>query len=447
MKVEVEQTNPCERRLTIEMPVERVQREMNAVYGGLQKRVKIPGFRQGKVPRSILERHYRQSVEQEILQKLIPEALSEAMTQENLEAVGEPQIDHVDLAKDRPFQFVATTQIIPDIELSDYSSWAFTRHVPPVTDEQLEQAMQQLRERHAELRTVSGRAVGEHDFVITTYQGSFEGSDIPAIHGTNAMLEVGAGQVLPEIEQGVVGMMEGEERKIPIPLPEDYRDADLAGKTIEIRLTVVELKEKVLPDLDDEFARAYEDADSLDLLRQRLRSDVEAAISERADGEVRGDILKRLVDENSFDVPEVLVHDQMRRAYLQGLRTIKGGQLDEDDFNVDVAALDETFSMQAREVVRGQLILRQIGTQAGIAVTPDEVDAEVARLAGRMAQNPEALKQALQRNGTLAGIENGLRDDKIFAAILADVQVTDSAAEREPEKETSEASSSEAQPA
>ena len=308
--------------------------------------------------------------------------------------------------------------------------------------------MQQLRERHAELRTVSGRAVREHDFVITTYQGSFEGTDIPAIHGTNAMLEVGAGQVLPEIEQGVVGMMEGEERKIPITLPEDYRDPDLAGKTIEIRLTVVELKEKVLPDLDDEFARAYEDADSLDLLRQRLRSDVEAAVGERADGEVRGDILKRLVDENTFDVPEVLVHDQMRRAYLQGLRTVKGGQLDEDDFDVDVAALDETFSStQAREVVRGQLILRQIGTQAGIAVTPDEVDAEVARLAGRMAQNPEALKQALQRNGTLAGIENGLREDKIFAAILADVQVTDSAAEREPGTEASEAPPSEAQPA
>lgn len=443
MKIEVEQTNSCERRLTIELPAERVQREVNAIYGGLQKRVKVPGFRQGKVPRSILENHYRHSVEQEILQKLIPEALSEAMTQENLQAVGEPQIDHVDLAKDRPFQFVATTQIIPEIVLSDYTSWTFTRHVPPVTDEQLEQAMQQLRERHAELRTVSGRVVREQDFVITTYQGSFEGVDIPAIHGTNATLEVGAGQVLPEIEQGVVGMMEGEEKIIPITLPQDYRDAALAGKTIEIRLTVVEIKEKVLPDLDDEFARAYEDADSLALLRERLRSDVETAIGERADTEVRADVLKRLVDENAFEVPEVLVHDQMRRAYLQGLRAIKGGQLDEADFNVDVAALDETFSTQAREVVRGQLILRHIGVQADITVTPEEVDAEVARLAGRMAQNPEALKQALQRNGTLVGIENGLRDDKIFATILANVQVSDSTAEREPVTETSEASPSE----
>ena len=439
MKVEVEQTNPCERRLTIEMPAERVQREMNAIYGGLQKRVKVPGFRQGKVPRSILENHYHHSVEQEILQKLIPEALSEAMTQENLQAVGEPQIDHVDLAKDRPFQFVATTQIIPEIVLSDYNSWAFTRHVPPVTDEQLDQAMQQLRERHAELRTVSGRAVREHDFVIANYQGFFEGSDIPAIHGTNAALEVGAGQVLPEIEQGVVGMMEGEEKNIPITLPEDYRDAALAGKIIDIRLTVVELKEKVLPDLDDEFARAYEDADSLDFLRERLRSDVETAIGERADTEVRADILKRLVDENTFEVPEVLVHDQMRRAYLQGVRAVKGGQLDESDFSVDVAALDETFSTQAREVVRGQLILRHIGVQAGITVTPEEVDAEIARLASRMAQNPEALKQTLQRNGTLNGIESGLRDDKIFAAILANVQVSDSAAERETTTETSEA--------
>lgn len=442
MKVEIEQTNPCERRLTIEIPAERVQREMNALYGGLQKRVKVPGFRQGKVPRAILESHYHHSVEQEILQKLIPEALSEAMTQENLQAVGEPQIDHVDLAKDRPFQFVATTQIIPDIVLSDYSSWTFTRHVPPVTDEQLEQAMQQLRERHAELRTVSGRAVREHDFVIANYQGAFEGSDIPAIHGTNVTLDVGAGQVLPEIEQGVVGMMEGEEKTIPITLPEDYRDDALAGKTIEIRLTAVELKEKVLPDLDDDFAHAYEDADSLDLLRERLRSDVETTIGERADAEVRADILKRLVDENPFEVPAVLVHDQMRRAYLQGMRAARGGQLDEADFNMDVAALDETFSTQAREMVRGQLILRHIGVQAGITVTPEEVDAEVTRLATRMAQNPEALKQTLQRNGTLAGIENGLRDDKIFAAILAEVQVSDSTAERERATETPGASPS-----
>ena len=444
MKVEVEHTDSCERRLTIEMPIERVRKELNTVYGGLQKRVKVPGFRQGKVPRSILENHYRHSVEQEVLQKLIPEALSEAMTREKLEAVGEPQIDHIDLGRDRPFQFVATTQIIPAIELSEYSSWTFTRYVPRITDEQLEQAMQQLRERHAELRTVTGRAVREQDFVIANYQGFFEGTEIAAIHGTNATLEVGAGQVLPEIEQGVVGMTEGEEKTIPIGLPEDYRDAALAGKTIDIRLTAVEIKEKTLPDLDDEFARAYEDADSLDLLWERLRSDVEAAVGERADAEVRGDILKRLVDENAFDVPEVLVHDQMRRAYLQGLRTVKGGQLDEADFNVDVASLDETFRTQAREVVRGQLILRHIGAQAGVTVTPEEVDAEIASLASRMAQNPEALKQSLQRNGALSGIENGLRDDKVFAAILADVKVSDTAEERPPATETSGASSTEA---
>ena len=444
MKVEVEHTETCERRLTIELPVERVRKELNAIYGGLQKRVKIPGFRQGKVPRSILESHYRQSVENEVLQKLIPEALSEALTQEKLEAVGEPQVDRVDLGKDRPFQFVATTQILPDIELSDYSSWTFTRHVPDVTDEQLEQAMQQLRERHAELRTVNGRAVQEQDFVIASYQGFFEGAEIAAIQGTNATLEVGAGQVLPEIEQGVVGMTEGEEKTIPIRLPDDYRDADLAGKTIEIRLTAVEIKEKALPELDDEFARAYEDADSLDLLRARLRTDVEKAIGERADAEVRGDILKRLVDENTFDVPEVLVHDQMRLAYLKGLRTVKGGRLDEADFDVDVASLDETFSTQAREVVRGQLILRHIGARAGVTVTPEEVDAEIADLAARMAQNPEALKQSLQRNGTLGSIENGLRDDKVFEAILTDVKVSDTAEERPPATEGSDASLSEA---
>ena len=134
----------------------------------------------------------------------------------------------------------------------------------------------------------------------------------------------------------------------------------------------------------------------------------------------------------------------MRLAYLKGLRTVKGGQLDEADFDVDVASLDETFSTQAREVVRGQLILRHIGARAGVTVTPEEVDAEIADLAARMAQNPEALKQSLQRNGTLGSIENGLRDDKVFEAILTDVKVSDTAEERPPATEGSEASPSEA---
>jgi trigger factor len=431
MQIEVEEIAPCVRRLTIEIPADRVDRELGTIYNNLQKRVRLPGFRPGKAPRRILENQYRHSVEHEVLQKLVPDALSEALTKEALRSVGEPQLDQMTLTKAQPLRFVATVQIIPDFSVADYHSWAFERRILPVSDADVEAALDRLREQHAVLETVEERPVQVGDFVIIDYKGLVDGRPLEGVESTNVSLEIGAGVFLPEIEQGIVGMVQGTETTIPVHFPEDYQEATLAGQMATFQIKVSEIKEKILADLDDEFAQAYEDADSLAALRDRVHKELEESAHQNADVALRDEILTKLVEANPIEVPEMLVEDQMRRSYLRHRQQETGRDLTEEDYQVDLDNLRETYAEPSLEAVRGQLILHRLGENAGVTVTPEEVNAEVASLASRMAQNPEALKQAMERNGTLNALEASLRERKIFESIMATMQVADKILEAE----------------
>jgi trigger factor len=378
------------------------------------------------VPRRLLESYYRQTVEQEVLRKLVPEALSEALIKESVASVGEPQIDQIALVKDQPLRFVATTQIIPDFTLTDYHGWQFERRIPEVTEARVNQALETVRARHAILQTVEGRAAQDGDVVIIDYTGFLDGQPIPGFTGTKVAIEVGSEQSLPEIEHGLVGMVQGSAKAIAVHFSEDFRSPTLAGKVGQCHVVVTEIKEKHLPDLDDDFARgAYDDVDSLAALRVKLRQELEKAAWQRADAVVQHEILTRLVAEHPIEVPELLLNEELRRAYLQHKRQERGGQLTEADYQVAPEGLREPFGAQALEAVRGQLILRHIATEAETTVAPAEVEAEVASLAGRTAQNPEALKRTMEHNGTLRALEAGLLEAKVFANIMADMQITD----------------------
>jgi trigger factor len=425
MKVEIEHVATCVRRLTIEVPADKVNHEFSAIYNDLQQRVRMPGFRQGKVPRRLLESHYHQSVEQEVLRKLVPEALSEVLIKENVASVGEPQIDQIALVKGQPLRFVATTQVIPDFTLTDYQGWQFVRRLPEVTEGQIDQVLENMRERQAILQTVEGRAVREGDEIILDYTGSLDGQPIPGFTGTKVSIEVGGGQTFPEIEQGLIGMEAGSEKVIPVHFPEDFRNAAVAGKVGQCRVVVTEIKEKHLPDLDDDFARGiYDDVDSLAALRIKVGQELEKVARQRADAVVQQEILKQLVAAHPIEVPEVLLNEELRRAYLQHKRQ-ENQELTEADYYVAPESLRELFGEQALESVRGQLILRHIAAAAEITVDATEVEAEVAALAARTAQNPEALKRTMERNGTLRALEASLLEAKVFAKVMADMHIAD----------------------
>jgi trigger factor len=213
---------------------------------------------------------------------------------------------------------------------------------------------------------------------------------------------------------------------IPVQFPEDFRNTAVAGKVGQCRVVVTEIKEKHLPDLDDDFARGVnDDVDSLAALRTKLGQELEQVARQRADAGVQQEILKQLVVAHPIEVPEVLLNEELRRVYLQHKRQESGGQLTEADYYVAPESLREPFGEQALESVRGQLILRHIATAAEITVDATEVEAEVAALAARAAQNPEALRRTMERNGSLRALEASLLEAKVFAKVMADMHITD----------------------
>jgi trigger factor len=425
MNVDVEQVESCVRRLTIEVPAEQVGREFGARYRDLQKRVKVPGFRPGKVPRRILVNHYRQTVEQEVLQNLVPDALTEAMTQVGISPIGQPQIDEVNIQEGEPLRFVATAQVLPEFEVGDYRGWQFERRIMQIEPSHIDRHLEHLRERHAELHAVADRAIVEGDHVMIDYQGRLHGVPMEGGTGSNVPLEVGAGRFLPEIEQALVGLRQGDEKAISVTFADDYREAALAGQTVDFQVAVVEIKEKLLPDLDDDFARSYEEADTLQALRERAREELEAAARQSADNTLRQELLAKLVASNPIDVPDILIQDHLRQIYLYQLRMETGREPTHEEMHVDVEPLRDAFGDQAIETIRGQVILNRLEADLAVTVTPDDIEAEVASMAERMAQNPEALKQQLERSGGLSAIRGRLQERQVFQALIDTMQITD----------------------
>jgi len=425
MKVDVEQVESCVRRLTIEVPADRVGREFSARYRDLQRRVRIPGFRPGKVPRRILENHYQHAVEQEVLQGLVPDVLSEAMIQEGIAPIGQPQIDEVNIQQGEPLRLVATAQVLPEFEVGDYRGWAFERRIMQIEPSHIDQHLEQLRERHAELHTVTDRSIVEGDHAMINYQAMLDGELMADGAGTNVPLEVGAGRFLPEIEQGLVGLKQDDETSIPVTFAEDYREASLAGKTVDFQVQVVEIKEKILPELDDDFARSYEDEDTLEALRERARNELEEASRQSADNTLRQEVLAKLVASNPIEVPDILIEEHLRQLYLYQRRLETGREPTHEDMHVDVEPLREAFGDQALESIRGQVLLNRLEKDLGVTVSPEDVDAEVTSMAERMAQNPGALKQQLERSGGLDSIRSRLQERQVFQALTDAMQITD----------------------
>ncbi len=425
MKVDVEQVETCVRRLTIEVPADRVGREFSSIYRDLQRRVKIPGFRPGKVPRRILENQYRHSVEQEVLQHLVPDVLSEAMTQEGIEPIGQPQIDQVDIQQGQPLRLTATAQVLPQFEVSDYRDWQFERRIVKIEPSHIDQHLERLRERHAELHTVSERPIAMGDHVIVNYESLLNGKPLENGSGTNMSLAVGEGMFLPEIEEGLIGLEQGAVKAIPVAFGDDHRDATLAGQTVEFQVTVVEIKEKVLPELDDDFAQSYEDEDTLEALRERSNSELEEAARRDADNALHRELLSKLVEVNPIEVPDVLVQSQMRQMYLQQRRMETGQEPTQDDMHMDAEPLRDVYGEQALEAVRGQVLLHRLEEELGVSVTSEDVDAEIEEMASRMAQNAGALKQTLERSGGLDTIRGRIQERRVFQALIDTMQITD----------------------
>jgi trigger factor len=423
MKVAVEAMDGCKRRLAVEAPSEVVQKEWEKAYGRVQKQARLPGFRKGHVPRSLVKVHFADDVRREVAEHLIPDVYRQALTEAKLDTVSEPDLQDVSLEEGSPLSFVAVVEVRPDITLGDYKGLEVQHETPAVGDEQVSEALEHMREQQAQYRAVE-RAAAPGDLVIVDYKLAPEDHEVTSADGYQFI--VGTGAVLPEIDQAVVGMQAGEERNVPLRFAEDHRMESLRGKGGTADVKLVEVKEKVLPDLDDEFAKALGGAglETLDAVKVEVRKQLEARREAEDRRGLEEKVVEAVLSRHEFSVPESMVMRHVAHQVEHARERMRRQGIDPDKLPWDYPKLLADLKPESEKAVRRALLLEAIAGKEGIDSTDEEIDAEVERFAEAAQRPAPAVRRMMEKSGDLESLRGGLREKKTLDFLIQNARRT-----------------------
>ncbi len=415
MKIDVESLEACKRRLSVEAPLDVVQQAWERAYSRVQKQARLPGFRKGHVPRSLVKLHFADDVRREVAEHLIPDLYRQAVSEAQLQPVNEPDLTDVRLEENAPLTFKAVVEIRPAIALGEYKGLDVQHAPTPVTDEDVASALEQMREHHAELSSVE-RTAGPGDVVIVDYILTPEG--LPPISESGYAFQIGEGTVLPEIDQVVVGMRSGEEREVGVRFSADHRREELRDKSGQAAVKVVEVKEKVLPPLDDEFAKQVGEFDTLDAVRGEVRRQLQARRSRDDQVALESTIVEAALARHDFPVPEALVMRQVQHQVEHARERLRRQGVDPDRVPWDYQKLVAELRPGAEKAVRRTLLLEAIADAENITPTEADVDAEMDKLAAASRRPAPAVRRMMEKAGDLEALRAGLREQQTLDLLI-----------------------------
>ena len=425
MKVEVQELGPCEKRLEIEVAPENVKKELDQAYRELAKKVSIRGFRKGKVPRPVLERYHRNSVEEEVLQKLVPSSFEQAVKDQGLRAVGQPKLDDINLDPEKVLRFTATVEVIPEIPFQTYGGWDLTREIRAVSEADIDRELQALRNQHVELMAVDeDRPVREGDYLLINFEGFHEGQPVQGSKAENYALILGGNTVLENVEHGLLGMRKGETREIPVSFPEIHENKSLAGRDVTFRVTVNEIKERVLPELTDEFAKEAGGSETLAELQDKVRKNLAEDAARDARRALHQRVVVRLIEANPFELPPGMVAEEVQALFTDLRRHFapRGGEATAPQLTEE---LRQHLQEQAVVRIKRELLVEEIAKREGLTLDESELDAELSRLSERMDQRVEYIRRQMEQSGQLESLRHSLLADKALDFVLGRCTVTD----------------------
>jgi trigger factor len=408
MKVDVETLEDGKRRLAVEAPLDVVEKAWERAYGRVQKQARLPGFRTDDVRRDVAEH-------------LIPDVYRQAISKAQIDPVNEPDLQNVTLEEGAPLSFVAVVEVKPTITLAeDYAAVAIQHAPAPVTDDEVDAMLEQMREQHAEFRAVE-RAAGPGDLVIVDYTLAPEAHEPTTATGYH--FEIGSGAVLPEIDQAAVSMRAGEEREVALRFAEDHRIESLRGKSGTARLKLVEVKEKVLPALDDDFAKTLGDFDTLAAVRTEIRRQLEARRAADDRRQIEDKVLDALLAHHDFTVPGAMVMRQITHQVEHARERMRREGLDPDRIQWDYGKLITELRPGAEKAVKRALLLEAIAEREGIEISEADVEAEVGRIAAASQRPAPAVRRLMEKSGDLEALRHGLRERKTLDFLIARASV------------------------
>jgi trigger factor len=401
----------CKHALEITVPADEVEVETGLAVAKVQQRAKLPGFRPGKAPASIIRKQFAGDIRKQVLESLIPKYLHKQFEAEDLKVVGQPDITDVHFEAGAPLRFKAEFEVAPDIELQDYKGLTAPYHDPEITEEDIHKRVEELRHQKAEFVNEDPRPVQNGDFAVLSLE-SLGGVDGPPIKQEEMTLEVGGGDTLEGFTENLRGMHPGEEKEFEVAYPEDYGQAKLAGKTVRFRAHVKGIRRKELPELNDDFAQDLGDYRTLDELREAVRKSLFAQRQFEAQQEAKNKLVEKLVDMHDFPVPEAFVDRQIQNRVEQRVRALAEQGLDPKSLKLDWNKLKETQRDKALREVKASMLLSRISEREAINATRDEVDKEVERIARQQREPFAAVRLRFEKDGTLGRIVSHIQTEK-----------------------------------
>ena len=412
----------CRRELDLEIPAEDVQKALERVAREFARVARVPGFRPGKAPVTLIRRRFAEDIKGEVLQSLVPNRIEQAVNEQKLVPVTRPQVDKVDFPESGPLKFRATFEVLPEFELGDYKNLEIEVEALEITDADVEKALGEMRERAATFVPVEGRAIENDDFAQLKLVGTPVGGGEP-LQADNVLCHIGAEDTLDAFNENLRGARAGEHRRFEVHYPDDYPDPKLAGKAYNYAVEVVAIKQKKLPELNDEFAKDVSDAATLQELRSKIRENLVGARDQRQADQARQRILAKLISAHEFPVPEALVEHQMDVRLERAVRSLAAQGVDPRAVNVDWVALRRRQRDRAVEDVKAELILDRVATAENIDVDEQEVEREIAALAERSGESATAVRARLTKQGALDRIKSKLRSDKTLEWLYRNTRV------------------------
>ena len=401
----------CRRELDLEIPAEEVTKATERVAKELARVARVPGFRPGKAPVSLIKRRFADDIKGEVLQSLVPERVEKAVAEQKLSPVSQPQVDKLDFNEGQPLKFRAVFEVLPEFELGTYKGLEIEMPPMDVTDEDVNKALEETRERAATFAPVEGRAVENGDFTQLKLVGTPQDGGEP-INADSVLCHVGAEETMEPFNESLRGANIGDHKEFDVEYPADYPDEKLAGKKFHYAADITGIKTKKLPELNDEFAKDVSDAATLEELKTKIRESLVHQRDHRQKDLQRERVITELVKLHDFPVPESLVESQMDVRLERMVRSLAQQGVDPRAVNLDWSALRGRQQDRAKDDVKAELIIDRIASTEKIDVTDEEVEHELEHLAGHSGESVEAIRARLTKQGALDRMKAKLRSDK-----------------------------------
>ena len=420
-------TATCKREIEMEIPAEVAQKATEKVARDFAKVARIPGFRPGKAPIPLIRRRFADDIQGEVLQSLVPEYLTKALDEKKMVPVTRPEVDKVEFRDGEPLKFRAVFEVLPEFELGNYKNLEIKIDAVDAGEPQVDKAIEEMRERAATFVPVEGRAAKDGDFLLIKLQGTPKGEGEP-VQADNIMCHIGAEETLESFTENLRGTNPGDTREFESKYPDDYPDPKLAGKTFDFKIDVQGIKEKKLPELNDEFAKEIAgDAAGVTTLaemRTKVRENLEAAKENEQKAQAREKILESLVKSHDFPVPEALVQHQMGVRLERTVRQLTAQGIDPRQVNVDWASMRARQHDRAVDDVKAELLIDRIADAEKIEVSEEELDTEIAHIAEHHGgESATALRARLTKQGALDNMKSQLRNNKTIDWLYSNARI------------------------